>query len=197
MDFNSQRGFIVASDYMLDSAFIVANVPYNSPGFPSYRCDDRLISFGASPLHGGGGVDSIFNVALAANSLTPVGEPVGFVPSGIYPIWFRTGSRPTPVESLPLPLPTTVELAQNFPNPFNPSTMITYSLPETMPVRVTIHDAMGRTVKTLASETAAAGRHSARWDGTDERGQSCPSGVYLLRLAAGSNTLSRTMIMVK
>ena len=64
-------------------------------------------------------------------------------------------------------------------------------------VTATSQAVQGTTVKTLASETAAAGRHSARWDGTDERGQSCPSGVYLLRLAAGSNTLSRTMIMVK
>jgi hypothetical protein len=197
MDSKSREGYVLSSDYLLDKAMVVAQVPYNSPGYPSYRGDDRMISFASNPLHGGGGVDSIYNVAIEADGLTALSEPVGFVPWGIYPIWYRNGVRPTGVESLPAAIPTAVQLEQNYPNPFNPSTTIRFRLPEATSLRLTVHDAMGRTVRTLWRATAEAGSHSVVWDGRDERGSTCPSGVYVCRLATRSISISKTMIMVK
>ncbi|MBL0175974.1 MAG: M4 family metallopeptidase [Ignavibacteria bacterium] len=198
-DSYSLSGYVLASDLLKDGASLIAELPYNSPGYPNYRGDDRVISFAATPLHGGNGVDSVYNVPLAADALTPAGPPAGFIPSAMFPIWYRNGVRPTGIAQ-PSTVPASLQLAQNYPNPFGAgaaSTTIAYALPDTRDVLLTVHDAMGRTVKVLARGHGNAGTHAAVWNGTDERGRSCPAGVYLCRLVAGSHTATRTMLLVK
>ncbi|MFA6234372.1 MAG: choice-of-anchor D domain-containing protein [Bacteroidota bacterium] len=91
----------------------------------------------------------------------------------------------------------TFDLAQNFPNPFNPSTSISFTVPETMPVRLSIHNAIGEEVRTLFSGVAEAGQHSVTWDGFNASGEAAISGVYFYRLSSGSFSAVRSMTLVK
>jgi hypothetical protein len=85
-----------------------------------------------------------------------------------------------------------------YPNPFNPVTTISFDLPESAVVRLTIHDVAGRLVRTLvAAETVGSGRHEMVWNGRDEGGQVVAAGVYFYRLDAGAYTETRRMALVK
>ncbi len=97
-------------------------------------------------------------------------------------------------------LPKGFSLAQNSPNPFNPSTTISYSVPEgggAMPVRLTIYDMRGREIIRLVEAFSAGGSYSVTWDGLDGNGRGVSSGVYLYRLQAGEHEQSRKMVMLK
>lgn len=83
-------------------------------------------------------------------------------------------------------------LEQNFPNPFNPSTMIQFSLPERSIVTVKIYNTAGEEVTILVDEMLPAGVFSTRWDGRDLAGAAVSSGIYLYRLeAAGQSGIHR------
>ena len=88
-------------------------------------------------------------------------------------------------------------LYQNVPNPFNPSTMIRFDLPQAGEVELTIYDMAGRRVRTLVQETRAAGSHEVFWHGTDDRGLRVATGVYLYRLRAGSYEEKKWMTLLK
>ncbi len=90
-----------------------------------------------------------------------------------------------------------VELFANHPNPFNPITTIEYAIPSKATVDLAVYDATGRRVKTLARGERIAGRHTAVWDGTDDRGNEVASGVYLSRLETPAAVLSRKMVLLK
>jgi hypothetical protein len=77
-------------------------------------------------------------------------------------------------------------LGQNFPNPFNPSTTITYELQQSSSVKVNIYDLQGREIKLFSFRTQSAGLHNILWDGTNNHGNPLPSGIYLYRVAATS-----------
>ena len=77
--------------------------------------------------------------------------------------------------------PTRFSLAQNFPNPFNPGTTITYELPRASEVRLSVYDILGREVSVLVNGRVDAGSHRARFDGSG-----LASGVYMYRLEARS-----------
>ena len=82
---------------------------------------------------------------------------------------------------------TELELEQNFPNPFNPVTVIRFSLPEPAQVSLSIYDLQGRLVRVLLKPgRTEAGVHSTAWDGTNDSGKQVPSGIYFCRLTAGN-----------
>lgn len=101
----------------------------------------------------------------------------------------------TPVEDVP-DAPA-LGLEQNRPNPFNPSTLISWSLEREGPVTVTVFDLGGRRLRTLEQGVLAPGRHAVAWDGTDENGAHQPSGMYLYRLQADGRSLTRKMMLLK
>jgi hypothetical protein len=89
-------------------------------------------------------------------------------------------------------------LRQNHPNPFNPSTTIKFSLPESCPVSLVIYDVSGRLVKTLiGGEVVEAGHREKRWDGLDNSGRMAPAGVYFAKMSAGEFVDVRRMALVK
>ncbi len=94
-------------------------------------------------------------------------------------------------------LPAAVELAGNFPNPFNPSTVISFGLPVAQPVSLNVYDVHGHRVRTLASGTLEAGYHQVSWNGRDDRGLLMASGVYLYRLESREGVLRGKMLMIK
>ena len=101
------------------------------------------------------------------------------------------------VEKEKNPLLINFELKQNFPNPFNPSTTVQYSLPKEQNVKLTVYDLLGNRVAVLVNEPQSAGVHEVTWSGSDEKGKKASSGTYLLTIEAGSDVQSRKMILLK
>ena len=93
--------------------------------------------------------------------------------------------------------PPVFALKQNFPNPFNPTTTISYWLPETARVRLDIYNLKGQLVKTLIDSEMAAGPHSVIWNGKDGNHQAVASGVYFYRLSSPNNTQTKRMLLMK
>jgi hypothetical protein len=83
------------------------------------------------------------------------------------------------------------------PNPFNPVTAITYSIPIAGEVRLRVYDVSGRLVRSLVDGQAGAGEHGTSWDGRDARGDRVPSGVYFLRLQANGQVATKTVVLVE
>jgi hypothetical protein len=93
--------------------------------------------------------------------------------------------------------PSTFALEKNYPNPFNPSTTISYDLPQQAQVTLDIFDIMGKKIKTLVNQSQDTGNKSAVWNGTDEFGRPVSAGVYLYRIQAGEFTKTRKMVLLK
>ena len=89
-------------------------------------------------------------------------------------------------------VPRTFGLEQNFPNPFNPTTLIRYSIPRSAKVTLTIYDLLGRVVSVLVDEQKSAGIYTAEFDA-----RSLSSGVYLCRLVSNNETQVRRMLLLK
>ncbi|MFQ6104822.1 MAG: alpha/beta hydrolase-fold protein [Candidatus Glassbacteria bacterium] len=98
-------------------------------------------------------------------------------------------------------LPKQSLLRQNFPNPFNPSTTISFEIKGTahakQSVRLFIYDIRGRLVRTLIDSELEAGGHMIHWDGRDNNGQQVSSGIYFYSLRYGDMTCTRKMVMSK
>ncbi|HPT72668.1 MAG TPA: C25 family cysteine peptidase [Candidatus Cloacimonadota bacterium] len=88
-------------------------------------------------------------------------------------------------------------LGQNYPNPFNPETRISFSLKQKADVSLKIYNVKGQLVRTLVNASYPAGASEITWNGTDERGNVVPSGVYMYRLETGKNVLTKKMILLK
>ena len=97
-----------------------------------------------------------------------------------------------------LSIPDVYTLGANYPNPFNPSTTITYQLPEAGYVNLQIYDLTGKVVNTLVGEFRPAGYHQVVWNGRDNKGTSLATGVYFYRIVAGkAYTETRKMVLIK
>ncbi len=84
------------------------------------------------------------------------------------------------------------ELDQNFPNPFNPSTVISYQLPANTLVTLKVYDELGRLVRTLVNDRQTAGTHSVTFNASN-----LSSGVYFYRLTAGSYVQTKKLMLLK
>ncbi len=94
-------------------------------------------------------------------------------------------------------LPTQYELSNNYPNPFNPETHISFSLPAKSEVTLSVYNVLGQHVKALASGAFEAGTHEVVWDGTNDSGENVTSGIYLYRLEAGDYLETKKMVLLK
>jgi hypothetical protein len=94
-------------------------------------------------------------------------------------------------------IPVTYAMSQNYPNPFNPETRISYSLPESGPIRLSVYNLLGQAVRSLVNRTQAAGQYEVRWDGRDDAGRLLAGGIYLCRIEARGFTKVRKMVFIK
>lgn len=93
--------------------------------------------------------------------------------------------------------PLHFELLPNFPNPFNPETVISYQLSVVGDVKLAIYNVLGELVRNLRQRREMPGLHAVRWDGRDDAGLPVSSGVYIYRLETGQQTASRKMILLR
>jgi flagellar hook assembly protein FlgD len=83
------------------------------------------------------------------------------------------------------------------PNPFNPTTTITFSLPSAAHTRIEIYDAAGRWSRTLVDKALPEGPHQVIWDGRGRSGERLNSGVYFCHITAGDLSTSQKMVLLR
>jgi len=162
-------------------------VSSSAPYWPTYIFQDTLL------------VDPGFQNADSGNFALPNGSPlltfatdgdaIGDRRWGNYVLSTQSGESEY--------YPQKFSLQQNFPNPFNPSTTILYSLPKSDMVDLAIFDLSGKKVIQLVSNGQSAGKHSASWNGLNAEGRPVSPGLYFYRLSAGHILESRKMLLVK
>jgi hypothetical protein len=140
------------------------------------------------------GLDSISSVypsSTTINTLVPVGNYL--YASSPYRLWRRPLSEITEVPAAtPISIPTGFSLEQNFPNPFNPTTEILYTLPVGSHTTIEVFDLLGRRLATLVSRFLKPGTYHSKWDASG-----VPSGAYLYRLTSGSYISTKKMIVIR
>jgi len=85
----------------------------------------------------------------------------------------------------------------NYPNPFNPSTTVKYSMEESANVSIDIYDVKGKKVKTLVNDIQSAGSHTEVWNGTNNNGEVVGSGIYFMKMTAGNVSSTKKMVLMK
>ena len=116
---------------------------------------------------------------------------------------YATGQNPRgialaqPVWPVATAQPTHFALAPAFPNPFNGSTQITYTLATDTSVELRVYNALGQAVRTLLHQHRAAGTHQIHWDGTDDQGRALASGTYLLIMRAAAVRQATKMLLLR
>ncbi len=88
-------------------------------------------------------------------------------------------------------------LHQNYPNPFNPQTQITFVLSRPGAVSLSVFNTLGQMIRNLVNGDMSSGYHAVMWDGTDDRGELMPSGVYYYRLDAVDLYQTRSMLLLR
>jgi len=140
---------------------------------------------------------------------------IQFIPSTGYILW-STATLASPAYSLPglvlntdalfvhpvaVSDPTSPEvyslILTNYPNPFNPNTTISYSVPKGGMTTLRIYNLKGQIVRTLVNAELAAGAHDVTWNGIDDQGRTVSSGLYFYRLTSSGKTLTRKMVLTK
>jgi hypothetical protein len=154
------------------------------PAFAQYQINQSVIGSGAADVSGG-----------SYQMLGTVGQPViGVTSGGSYineiGFWYMPGWIITGVGEDELPLLTF--FGQNFPNPFNPVTTLSYGLVAPAHVEIKIYDVAGREVRTLVERDMEPGRYQATLDANGLAG-----GVYFARMAAGEFVETRKLVLLK
>jgi hypothetical protein len=94
-------------------------------------------------------------------------------------------------------IPIDPSLVRNYPNPFNPGTIIHYGVAERSQVNVEIYTILGQKVRTLVNDVQESGRYAATWDGRDDAGQALTSGTFICRVTSATGTGSVKMLLVR
>ncbi len=167
-------------------------------GFPAENTGNIQASPSIADLDGDGDIEIITGSDnnLLVLDLPTMGDVAGYWPTHRGSL-HRTGVLPTVVSVSEGPsIPEGYSLSENFPNPFNPTTQINFTLPEAIHVNLQVLDIRGRLVDELASTQFAAGQHSVIWTGMQE-GRPADAGVYFYRLSSQQGTLVRKMTLLK
>jgi hypothetical protein len=147
----------------------------------------------------GDGIDDLLIGTFSADPAGGIGAGETYVIYGVHDV---------SVEEHEAPQQTQFALSQNFPNPFNLSTTIRYTLPDTKPttqdasqrfslISLKIYNLLGQEVRTLADEVQEPGSYTVTWNGRDKSGAELPSGVYFYQLKSGTVIETKQMVFQK
>jgi flagellar hook capping protein FlgD len=109
---------------------------------------------------------------------------------------FKIGDNITDIAE-PIIIPEKFNVSQNYPNPFNPTTIINYSLPESEFVTIRVYNMLGQEIAILLNEEVNAGVYNVTWNGVDNSGVKVATGTYIYRVVAGSNIITKKMMLLK
>ncbi len=169
--------------FMSFLTFILFNPSYVIKA--QYRLGGSVFGYGGNILISGQ------NQIMCTVGQPSIGTTVGGSDMISLGFWFGQGGPATGIIR-PQVLALTYKLGQNFPNPFNPVTNITFCVPERTFTSLKVFDVIGREVASIVSEELAAGNYTRQWNASD-----MPSGVYFYRLIAGSFNQTRKFILLK
>ena len=94
-------------------------------------------------------------------------------------------------------IPNNPNISSNYPNPFNPSTTIAFSIPQAGNTRIKVYNLRGQKVKDLINTDLPKGYHKVVWDGTDSNNRNVSSGIYFFSLESGGKTSLRKALLMK
>ena len=178
---------------------------------------NSLITSGAIPAGNGNAFNASLNAAITSLAANNTADAINQLNAFINKVQAQSGKKVTAAVASQLiagarqiitqlggvaklagrPAPTRFALNPNYPNPFNPSTTISYELVEAAQVRLTIYNVMGQQVRELVAGVQEAGSYAIAWDGSDGSGQRVASGLYLYRLQAGNQVGVQKMLFAK
>ena len=154
-------------------------------------------------------IGSLLGVQVGAESMVAgqvrlaSGEPVAGAHVRLFDLrdlrsWVETTTDETGYFALPgaVVQPEQFNLGSNYPNPFNPATIIPYHLQQSMSVRLEVFNVLGQHIATLVDGEQSEGLHTTRWDGTDAAGQAVAAGMYLYRLSGEGVQATRSMVLI-
>ncbi len=149
----------------------------------------------SSPIHIDGDGQTDYSIPGSSLTITVSSDNTVWIGTTAGISQFRPDT-PSPVTT-GAGIPARFAIRGNSPNPFNPSTTISFTLPSSSRAELAVYSITGQRVRTLLSGPMTAGTHSAMWDGRDDSGKAVSSGVYLVRLRAGKTVSSHKMLLMK
>ncbi len=163
---------------------------WDAVGLSSFEPYDFVSSFFLHGIHAGSG------------SLMPQG-PAAVFSAGQHPqyqLWFvhfSTFPVVTAVGDENTVIPSSYQMAHNYPNPFNSNTIINFVLSHSEAVELTVYNLAGQMVVTLVDKICLAGTYKIPWNGKDTQGHQLSSGIYLYRLRVGTETETRKFALIR
>jgi len=157
------------------------------------------VAFNMDGMYAAGGPRMLFacqtreggTFGVGMYNLTPQGEKMY-----LNAVAFMLG-KSTSISKKPVAVPASYTLEHNYPNPFNPSTRIAFTLPSTSVTKISVYNLLGQEITVLAEGTFQVGTHEVIWNGCDRFGNHMPSGVYLYQMEAGNRSQARKMLLLK
>ena len=170
----------------------------NNLGWEVYRSVDGTVFERVGDMIDGEGTTDTYEVYSFTDSELPLADVVHYYLKQVDLDGSAARSREIVVALTPVSaLPTVFGLAQNFPNPFNPATTISFDLASESEVSLVIYDGAGQVVRQVVQgQTYGAGQYNAHWDGLDNSGNAVASGVYIYELRAGTFSSMKKMTLL-
>ncbi|NIA31513.1 MAG: T9SS type A sorting domain-containing protein [Actinobacteria bacterium] len=199
-----------------DQAVVTATVPYSyvmegtqsdvTPnGENSFHTSElRTLTWASYPTDDGGAMNTIWMADYAtspdckwdANYATVKKDHQRYSIDEVI-FCLNDGTGITDVDGNPTVVPASYELGDAYPNPFNPTTEIEYAIPVSNNVSLAVFNSLGQKIKTLVDRHMTAGTYHATWDGTNDMGNSVPSGVYFYKITSSHFNASKRMTLLK
>ena len=170
----------------------------NNLGWEVYRSVDGTVFERVGDMIDGEGTTDMYEVYSFTDSELPLADVVHYYLKQVDLDGSAARSQEIAVALTPVAvLPTVFSLAQNFPNPFNPATTISFDLASESEVSLVIYDGTGQVVRQVVQgQTYGAGQYNAHWDGLDNNGNAVASGVYIYKLRAGTFSSMKKMTLL-
>jgi len=161
--------------------WLALSPPSGSTPTGSYQPLD--LTFDATDL-----LDGVYTATIAVNSTDPVNPVMNFQASL---------TLTTDISHSPADQPRALAIHGAAPNPFNPMTVVRFSVPSRQHVTLGMYDIRGRLVRTVIDGELASGLHSIPWDGRDDQGRGVASGTYFARLLGGGQVSVKSLMLVR